>query len=162
MKDPVLEETRILYPGKLKWSLVSLAGLVFSIGGVFKILDKGDAMSWFGELFFVAVALFGLMQLFGKGSSLELNGEGFQVRHFGRALKPVRWQDCSDFGVASVNSNKMIVYDQLQEQEKAMGRVGQSLLGGSSSLPDTYGMKPQKLADLMNAYREKSFYNDLN
>lgn len=162
MEEVTIGETRILYPGKLKWGLVSLIGLSFALGGVFMIRDGQGGMAWFVTIFFGLTAVVGLLQLFGKGSSLTLTREGFQIRNMGRDMKLVRWQECSGFGVASVGAAKMIVYDHLHDRDKALGQVNQSLVGGSSALPDTYGMKPQELADLMNAYREKSFYNDPN
>ncbi len=159
MDETAIGETRTLYPGKLKWGFVSLIMLTMAGFGIFFLISEGADSGykpWIAAIFGSLGLIISLVQIFGKLSSLTLTSEGFKVRNMGREKDLVRWQDCLGFGVASIRRNKMIIYDHVQDIETLQGKVSIGLVGASSSLPDTYGMKPQALAALMNAYRAKA------
>ena len=145
--------TQRFRPSKLKWFFVTLIGVLLGAGGVLMIADGKGATGWFVTGFFALVAGVGLLQLFGNSSYLELRKDGFTSRSMGRGFEE-RWENCSEFGVARVGHNDMVVFNRMRDEGKAMGKINKALSGGSAALPDTYGMKGPELAALMNAYRE--------
>ena len=156
MTESEIGEQIVLYPGKLKWSLVSLTGLSFAALGVMLIFRGEGIMAWLITAFFGAVGGGGLLQLLGKGSNLTLDAQGFRVLQFGRDQGQISWLECSGFGTARIGGNNMVVYDRAQDEGTKMAVVNRALAGGSAALPDTYGMKVGDLATLMNAYRDKA------
>jgi len=149
-----LPETMTLRPSPLKWVSVSLGGLLFTAGGILMIVTGEGAMAWFCTIFFGIVAATGLYMLLG-GSYLKLTGEGFEQKMMGRTMV-CRWQDVSPFGVWVVSGNRFVSFDRVQDQGKTIARVNQALAGRSASLGDSFGMKAEKLAELMNAFRDRA------
>ncbi len=156
MMDNQTKTDQVLYPSKLKWGLVSLVGLLFVGMGIILVMNgKGELKAWLSLAFFTLVLIVGLIQFFGKGSYLTLTSEGFQVSHFGKKHSFQLWQDCSNFKVKRIGfMNKLVVYNRHQDSGKLMGAINRTISGGSVSLPDTYGLKAEKLASLMNAYQK--------
>jgi hypothetical protein len=149
-------DVQVLYPGKIKWTLVTLTGLTFVAMGIFIIIKGEGLMGWIISLFFGLVALTGCSQLVGKGSSLTLAIDGFEVMQFGKSRGFIGWAECSTFGVAQIGSTTLVVYDRLGDEGKMIASINQAIAGSSASLGDTYGKKAIDLAELMNAYRRNA------
>jgi hypothetical protein len=143
---------RVLNADARKWTTVSLIGAGFLAIGLLMIINKGDFLAWFVTLFFGGVAATGIYQLFGPGSHLELNPDTFTVSSLGRQFTE-RWDECADFAVYRTGHNRLVAYDRAGDVETHMAEMNRMLSGRSASLPDTFGMKAQALADLMNAYQ---------
>jgi len=52
----------------------------------------------------------------------------------------------------------MVVFDPQGLGKETLQAINRDLTGARAELPDTYGMKPQHLADLMNAWRSRNLF----
>jgi len=156
MKKYSLEEKK-LYPKKWKSILFLLLTLVFVVGGIWMILD-GEKMGWFVAIFFGLGGLVFLINLLPQASYLKLNEEGFETCSMFRKHK-YNWSDVGGFGVGSISGNKMVMFNFSQEYKKAKNarKLSSALAGAEGALHDTFGLKAEELAGLMNEY--KYFYN---
>lgn len=69
----------------------------------------------------------------------------------------IRWEDVSSFRVASVPpSGQMVLFDWYTASNRAVRRVNRGLTGATDGLPDSYGLSPQELADLLNTWRARA------
>jgi hypothetical protein len=70
--------------------------------------------------------------------------------------------DVSDFRVSAVPNfgHKLVVYDWNNAHSGRIRGVNRVLVGASDGLPDTYGMEPQALADLLNIRRSREIGTD--
>jgi len=79
---------------------------------------------------------------------------GFCSLHAVPPTPLVSWKEASAFRVALVppKRTKMVVYDRASTTpQQTARRINEFLVGADEGLPDTYGMKPQDLADFLNA-----------
>lgn len=150
--EPEVGSVRRLRPGKLQAALMTLIGLAFVVGAT---LTMSGWERWGVTAFFGACALVGLIELAGFASYLELRPDGFTCCSLGGGFS-LAWGACSAFRVGGLAGHTMVVFDLVGEERQALSRLNRALAGGSGALPDTYGMKPQALADLLNAYRHQA------
>ncbi len=149
----------VLRPDKKKLLLYLLGCLAFVAIGIYAITRGEPVVGWSCVLFFgLGVPVFG-MQFLPGASYLRLTQEGFVVCSLFRQKPLVSWQEASGFRVAPVpfSRTRLVVYDSTSNPTNARTRrVNRSLIGADEGLPDTYGMKPQDLADLLNSWRLRS------
>lgn len=153
--DSMIGSRRVLYADPKKWRWVAGIGAGFVVIGIAMIIREGDFLAWFVTLFFALVAGVGLNQLFGTGSRLELDGDGFTIHNFGRETRE-RWDECADFKVYRISRVEQVVYDRAADVDTHKGEMNRTISGRSSGLPDTFGMTGEALAALMSAYRERA------
>jgi hypothetical protein len=112
---------------------------------------------WAAVIFFGIAAILLLVRLITK-NELSLSPEGFTVTNLGRtATTP--WTHVESFGVMSPGGRARIVGYNFVEGlggVAGMRRAARSRMGYEALLPDTYGLKPEELARLMNDWRERS------
>jgi hypothetical protein len=86
-------------------------------------------------------------------SYLRLTDEGFEVSSLSRKYF-LHWTDVQHFGVAYVGLNKMVVFNFASPYVKEkMGRsISRQIAGWEGGLHDTFGMKAENLAALMNTH----------
>ena len=147
--------TQRFYPSKTKWVFVTLLGLIFVAAGIFIIIQKGDTVGWVVTGFFGLVVLVGIAPLLGIGSWLEVRADSFTMCSLGRQ-HDIRWDECSEFGVGVIGHNKTVMFNRERDMNSAAGKFARSMTGATGALPDTYGMKADALAALMNAYRAQA------
>lgn len=156
---PALPTTQelTLYPSRKKWGLVLFGSLVFCAMTPFS-LEKRPFVGWFGLALFGFCAVISLLfLLFPSISCLQLSADGFSVRSLFRRHF-TRWRDVSNFGVADISMNPMVVYNYAPTYTgHKLGRmVAVDLSGWEAALPDTYGMDAQALADLLSEWKRRS------
>jgi hypothetical protein len=66
----------------------------------------------------------------------------------------VDWQSVSKFGVTEMGTRKMVGWDPVEAQSTAP-TVTKGITGYASTLPDTYGLTAQQLAELLNQLRDE-------
>lgn len=106
---------------------------------------------------YLCVSFFGLglivfpISLLPNASYLRLTREGFTFCSLFRS-HTVAWTDVAEFFVVTIGRNKMVGWHYVPEYpDQAVGRaVADSLTDLEGALPDTYGLKPEVLAALMN------------
>jgi hypothetical protein len=74
--------------------------------------------------------------------------------------KVFRWEEVEEFNVMNVKGASMVVFalspqGKINRPESWWRRLNKAFSGGDENLPDTYGMKAQALADLMNQRRRR-------
>lgn len=151
MEIELLPEKLSLRPSRLKWAGIFLIGAAFTAAGIMMLLDDGGVAPWLCILFFGAVAVVALLQMFGP-SYLELDPDGFEQNMLGRKIS-CRWEDVSEFHVWSTQGNSLVGFSRYEDGEKTIEKVNRFISGGSCSLGDNFGMSSVELADLMNGFR---------
>ncbi len=155
-----MDGERVLRPGRLTWLLVLAISLAFVAVGLLALLgprpvEQEDAWAmWLCVGFFGLVAGVALLQFLPQSSFLRLHADGFTVRTLYREAN-YRWEDVDTFGVMAIRHNKMVGFNYAPhfDQAKRLRRAVAGLAGFEGALPDTYGMKAEELADLMNEYK---------
>ncbi|PYJ03749.1 MAG: hypothetical protein DME25_11360 [Verrucomicrobia bacterium] len=143
-----------LYPKKSKTVLLFIVCLAFVAGGLW-LGRKGDKVGWLCAGFFgLGIPVF-LLQLHPKCSSLTVTEEGMEIRSLFRSSK-VRWSDISDFGVSTLRQqglpvNRMVGFNYSAAYQRASKArsVAKALAGFEGALPNTYGLRPEELAQLL-------------
>ena len=116
------------------------------------MVRDGQTMGYFcGGFFALGLPVFGL-HLHPKAAYLHLSTDGFTFCSLFRA-HTVRWAHVQEFAVIEVAPTTRMVAWNFTSDHPATGRargISKALSGYEAALPDTYGMKPQELADLLN------------
>jgi hypothetical protein len=92
---------------------------------------------------------------------LVLDREGFNVTSLYRSHR-TRWADADGFVVARLppRGTKMVVYDNRALKSCVLAQVSTGISGRNSGLPETYGLKPEALTELMVCWRERALRSD--
>ncbi|HEV7693812.1 MAG TPA: hypothetical protein VGO52_23460 [Hyphomonadaceae bacterium] len=149
-----LPEALTLRPSPLKWFALFLGSLAFTSF----ILQTGKTglMAWGGLLLFGGGIPLSLVAMFGIGTDLRLDREGFTVRTIFRAFH-YEWANCSAFEIERTGRIDSVIFSvRTDEQKRASPPAKFFLHGPFHTLPDTYGRSPEKLAALMNAFRDRA------
>jgi hypothetical protein len=129
--------------------------LLFVLGGIWMV-RHGQPMAYFcGGFFALGLPVFAL-QFHPKAAYLRLADDGFTFCSLFRA-RSVRWADVREFAVIHVGRNQMVAWN-FTPDCPATGRahaISKSLSGYDAALPDTYGMKPQALVEMMESLRQR-------
>jgi hypothetical protein len=125
---------------------------------VFVIVTDGGIVGWFGLVFFGLGSLVFAVQFMPSASYLSLTAEGFVVSALFRKWPLIRWEDVSAFRVAAAPPTgiKMVVFDWHRGTKPLLRKINRALVGAGEGLPDTYGLKPGDLAELLNRWREEA------
>jgi hypothetical protein len=144
----------VLRPRTGKTILLLLVSVIFTATGALMSLSKEGLAFWLVIGFFgLCSIVFGVMLLPGA-SFLRLEPDGFIVRSLYRQWPLTRWADVSKFATVRVSLvNTMVVYDEAKPRTARLASANKALFGFTSGLPDTYGMKPAELAELLNRWR---------
>ncbi len=112
-------------------------------------------VGWLCILFFGLGTLLSLWQLLIPGS-LTLDRDGFHQKLLGRKLH-CRWHAVSEFDIVRIQRNTFVSFSRLEDEGKLLTGISKAITGNHSGmLGDNFGMKPRKLADLMNALRGRA------
>lgn len=150
----------ILRMGRGKPALLLAATLVF--WGVLLWLTLHRPFDpWLTPILWAGVAVTGLSLpllalLLVNGASLVLTAEGFEARHVWRR-RFVRWRDIGDFSVGEIPPSyiPIVIYDDVTASG-ALARANAAISGRNAALPDSYGLAPEDLAELMNGWRGRA------
>jgi len=134
------------------WFLVCL---LFVLGGILMVRE-GEPIGYFcGGFFALGLPIFAL-QFHPKAAYLHLAPDGFTFCGLFRT-HTVRWAHVREFGVINVWGNRMVAWN-FTPDYPASGRaraISKLLCGYEAALPNTYGMKPQQLVELMESLRQR-------
>jgi hypothetical protein len=92
-----------------------------------------------------------------NASYLKLDSEGFTMCSMFRA-QTFRWVDVTGFGVGRVLTNKMVMFNFEPTYTRTPGlrSFNVDLVGFEAGLPDSYGLKHDELAELLNKFKQAS------
>jgi hypothetical protein len=129
--------------------------LGFTAMGVLMIRDGAGLKGWFFASFFgLAVVVF-LASLWPGASYLKLTPTGVECCSlFRRWFYP--WETVSDFGVGHISGYKMVVFSRHCHSYVRLPAFNRWLWGVTDALPDTYGLKHEELAELLNKWRRRA------
>ena len=155
MTTPLPSLPLTLRPTRVRTALLLLTCLGFTALGVFMGRDGKWLGYLIGGLFGLGVPVF-VLQLHPRAAYLLLNEEGFTYCSLFRA-QAVLWVDVEGFGVIAINAFRMVAWN-FVPGHPSTGRarmLSQAVSGYEAALPDTYGLKPKELANLLNALRQR-------
>lgn len=111
---------------------------------------------WFVAIVFGLGSLVFAVQLLPGSSYLLLEPDGFTVRTLYR-LQKYRWAEVERFGVTRIGGNKTVAFDFSGQygKDRVARQVAAGISGYEGTLPDTYGMKPEQLAELLNEWKAR-------
>jgi len=156
MEGEPLPDTLRLKPGRAKWLLVFAISTGFVAIAIWA--GRDDPMLLYGcGGFFLVCALVALPQMIGVGASLTLDRKGFVCRTLFKSFRR-EWSECSSFAPARIGFNTMVAFETRQDlaNHPNLSRLNRQLVGAAGALPDTFGLSPDELAGLMNAFRDRA------
>lgn len=155
--DRDLHARRVLRSSRRRTLGLLALSLVFVVAGVLMVgadADYGWLVTAFG---LVGTSVFTVMVL--RPNRLELSEEGLTTVTLGRRWS-VKWSECGEFRPSKVDYSvagpSMIVFDCSAPgvRDHPLAAAAEALSGANAALPETYGMPAEKLAALLNSYRE--------
>jgi hypothetical protein len=147
----------ILYPKKITAFLILLGCCIFVVIGI-AMINSGEILGYLVAGFFGLCSVVAIVQLLPGSSYLCLDSEGFICCSLFRKHK-VAWSDVDEFFVITlkqtgVKVNEMVGYNFAASYDKSkLPRMLSAWVGKcEGGLPDSYGMKAEELAALMNSF----------
>lgn len=139
-----------LRPSPVRGAILLCGCLVFVAIGVLMVRG-GDSSGYFiGGFFALGLPILAL-RFYPRATYLRLTTDDFTFCSLFRA-HTVRWDVVAAFGVTAVGRHRMVAWNFVPGYPRT-GRaraLSQAISGYEAALPDTYGYKAAKLADLMN------------
>jgi hypothetical protein len=144
-----------LRPSKAKMALLFIVSLLFVFGGILMMRD-GERAGYFVSAFFALCLLVAAIQFLPNASYLLLTPEGFTFCSLFRA-HTVKWNDVEWFSVVEIGGRKMVGWNPIPgvRPHARLRAFNLKAFGLEEALPDTYGLRPEVLADILNDLREK-------
>jgi hypothetical protein len=147
----------ILRPNRRRYLLLllSCAGLVAGALAA----RKSDPINWVGILLFGSgVIVFGLLLLPGS-AYLKLDPAGFTVCSLFRPHSTC-WYEVDSFQVARIGGRKLVAfnYSNLHRGQEFARKLSSAIAGYEGALTETYGLSAERLAAMMNDWRQRGLY----
>jgi hypothetical protein len=145
-----------LRPSRLKTASLFLVCAAFVAGSVLMVRDGKTAGYFCGGFFALGLPIFAI-QLHPKAAYLHIAPDGFTFCSLFRSHS-IQWAHVQEFAVIQVGLNRMVAWNFTAEYP-ATGRArgfSKALCGYEAALPDTYRLKPQELADILNNLRHRN------
>ena len=154
--DP-LPDTMMLKPDRLRWLVVFLSCAAFVAIAVWLGPEREPVVFWGAGGFFLLCALIATPLMFGVGSSLTLDREGFSCRTLFRTFRR-EWRQCSAFYPVSTGLRKFVGFTTEQDEaaHPKLAAANRAMSGASGMLPDTFGLDAEGLSDLLNRFRARA------
>jgi hypothetical protein len=145
----------VLRPKKRKEALLVVLCLVLAFISALAGAS-GSFIGWLGFAFFALAAVVIAVNLVPGASYLRLEPSGFLVCSLFRADRLWGWDEVTGFRVYDLpGGTRQVGFDFAPGAEPAGSRLASRLAGVQGALPNTYGLKAEELADLMNRWREE-------
>lgn len=144
-----------LRSSRFKGLFLLAVSLTFSFGGYLMVRD-GASGGWFVLLFFGLCLLVAVLMLLPGANGLTLDRDGFETRSMYRSAY-TRWQDATGFSTARVSASHVsVIYDDARIKPGVLAATNVKLSGRNAGLQDSYGLKGEQLASLMESWRERA------
>jgi hypothetical protein len=140
-----LAERLELHPSRTRWGTI-LAVCIFLVLCDFYLISQQDiAILWVGVVIFTLVGAMAAVQFYGAGGML-LERTQFRYRLL-FAEKSFRWDDVTPFYAGNAGLMKLVGFRTSEDIEKKKP---------ARMVPDTYGLHPDELAELLNSWRNRA------
>jgi hypothetical protein len=144
-----------LYPSRKKWLVILLVSALFTLGGIWMVRAQA-AWGWGALIFFGLCTVLSIVMLLPGAAGLKLHVDGFQMTAFFRSHR-WRWQDIKKFEPVMITPEHTVVcFDDPAQVASMGGKISKSYAGYNSALPDTYGLAPDDLAQLMTQWKSRA------
>jgi hypothetical protein len=166
--SPNTSQTLKFKPSRAKWILLGIMFIL--LAGGFALMyaytprqePPDDSLLVIGLLvaFFAAGAVLSFPNLLPGRVYLLLMPNGFAVRTLLKS-RELRWEEVEEFRALSFKGTTMVVFTlspqgKLRYTESGLRKLNKAVTGGDDSLPDTYGMSAEALADLMTQWKNRA------
>jgi membrane associated rhomboid family serine protease len=155
-------ETIVLEPRRRKWALIFIGSAVFAAGSLAWFIGQPHVLAAAGVLLFGFGTLVTVLQMVPRWAHLRAGPDGLVIRQPLRRTARLPWNDVEQFTAYEIahqyGSTKMVGYDRRDltpARQSVWQTIGRGMSGVDASLPDTYGMRHEELADLLNDARER-------
>jgi hypothetical protein len=138
--------------GRVRHALFTLFAVGMVVGGIFMARDQQGWVAYAVIAFGVLMALVFAVQLLPGAASLDIGPAGLRYSSMYRR-QDLAWREVEGFYVIFLSGNKFVGWNYIAGHPKK-GRgteVAKALGGAEGMLPLCYGLKPQALADKLNA-----------
>jgi membrane associated rhomboid family serine protease len=154
-------EAIVLYPRRWRWAiLIVLAGGLLAVSLVM-FAARPHVLPAAGVLLFGAATVMCAIQFVPRWSHLRIAADGLAIRNMARTTR-WSWNDLENFTPYEIHhrygSTKMVGFDRRDltpARQSFFQTLTRGMTGVDGSLPDTYGMRHEELADLLNAARDR-------
>jgi hypothetical protein len=118
------------------------------------MIRDGKSFAWFGLVFFGLGVLVFLLQVVPGASYLKLDPDGLTIRSLFRSSF-YKWSEIAGFVPGDVGGNRGVVFNFTDDFERhgRLRRLNVELSGAEGALPDTYGLSPERLAQILNEWK---------
>ncbi|MFT5194796.1 MAG: hypothetical protein ACI9EW_002267 [Cellvibrionaceae bacterium] len=144
-----------LKPSYLKLIISFVFAVAFTAGGIW-IRSGLPVLGTVTAIFFgLCIIVFGVQFLPGC-AYLEMTEDGFTVCNLFQR-KTHNWSDVSSFSIRKFPGNSLVIwgYTKAFGDPESERKISDKLTRTEASLPDTYGMSAEDLAELMNKLLRK-------
>ena len=134
-----------------------LVSIGFVVIGIF-IIDREPNIAWGSILFFGLCAIVFIINLTPGSSYLKLTEEGLEIKSLYRSHF-IPWESVKVFKVSEMriqyHTKKMVMFDysNLYTKQKVGRKLARIVSGSEGTIPDTYGMSPENLAQFLNDWK---------
>ena len=143
----------LLRPSRTKWLAVAFGSLAFVLIGIWMV-RCGEMLGWVGIAFFGLCLSVSLICMLPNASYLRLTHDGFTMCSLFRA-HTIGWDDVTGFGVGRVFANKMVMFNFVESYRRfpKLRAFNSEVVGFEAAIPDSYGLRHEDLADLLNRHK---------
>ena len=152
----------VLRPDKRRTALYLCVCLAFVVVGITLVArHQAGMVGWLCVLFFGICAAVFSVQFFPGASYLRLRSDGFIFCSLFRKSPLILWRDVSDFRIVRLppTGHPMVAFDCHAAPNRGVRRLNRQLVDATDGLPSGYGLPPDRLAELMNAWRSRATLN---
>lgn len=151
--------SRVFRPSRTRWAVILSIAIVFTLAGAV-LFPREEVLRWFIVLFFGLMVFISALQFVPGANYLELRRDGFTFSSLFRK-KSFFWSDVEQFGTYRManSGSEYVGFNLSQNYRKNLTfgeKISITMVGWEAGLPDTYGMKAQKLAELMEEWRARN------
>lgn len=129
--------------------LLAVCG-AFTVIGIAMIRDGHPAGPWGVGVFGTGLGI-ALLQCLPAASSLRLDAEGMTIRTLYRS-RTRRWSEIEVFGIGWIGPSRRVMYNLVQEPG-ARPTASRRMVGMDEVLPESYGLSPDALCDLLHDWK---------
>jgi hypothetical protein len=146
----------ILRPKRLKYLLFALLSAGFAAGGGLMV-RSGVLLGWAEILLFGTFATVFCLMLAPGAAYLKLDPAGFTFCSLFRS-HTMHWYEVDSFATARIGNRNLVVFNfsPLHRGQEHLRKISSAIAGYEAALPETYGLKAQDLAALMNQWRQRA------
>lgn len=150
---PATQGPLILRPSRSRAALLFFVCALFVGGGIWMV-RMGNSFGYFCAGFFALGLPVFALHFHPKAAYLCLTADSFTYCSLFRAFT-VRWEHVRDFAVITVGAQRMVAWNLTPHHPmpRRVSALSKSMSGYEAALPDTYGMKPEELLELMEGLR---------